>query len=187
MARRDDAFSPEETEELLRERCGDAIVGSRTEYGTFTIEVANESFADVARTGIMYEGYGVDHVHAKLFPMHGTAGNTGEDWRAVASTATGYFDRYQGYLSSHDHERADDGWLTEVADWAAAGSAKAAAMAATSAILTFSMALHRASSAQTDDFEKHSIQGKRVAPFTATGSRRRPAMPPDCRRMAATI
>ncbi|MFL1381509.1 HIT family protein [Nocardiopsis protaetiae] len=74
------------------------------------------AFADVARTGIMYEGYGVDHAHAKLFPMHGTAGNAGGGWRAVASTATGYFDRYQGYLSSHDHERADDGWLAEVAE-----------------------------------------------------------------------
>ncbi|WP_306370979.1 HIT family protein [Nocardiopsis sp. CC223A] len=74
------------------------------------------AFADVARTGIMYEGYGVDHAHAKLFPMHGTTGNAGEGWRAVASTATGYFDRYQGYLSSHDHERADDGWLARVAE-----------------------------------------------------------------------
>ena len=48
LARRGDAYSPEETEELLRERLGDAIVGTRTEYGTFTVEVANESFAEVA-------------------------------------------------------------------------------------------------------------------------------------------
>ena len=73
------------------------------------------AFADVARTGIMYEGYGVDHAHAKLFPMHGTAGNTGHGWREVASAIDGYFDRYQGYLSSHDHARADDAWLADVA------------------------------------------------------------------------
>ena len=48
LARRDDAFSPEETEQLLRERLGDAIVGTCTEYATFTVEVANESFAEVA-------------------------------------------------------------------------------------------------------------------------------------------
>ena len=48
LARRDDAFSPEETEQLLRERLGDAIVGTHTEYATFTVEVANESFAEVA-------------------------------------------------------------------------------------------------------------------------------------------
>ncbi|MEV2276263.1 HIT family protein [Nocardiopsis sp. NPDC049922] len=75
----------------------------------------DQAFPDVARTGIMYEGYGVDHAHAKLFPMHGTAGNAGTDWREVASPIDGYFDRYQGYLSSHDHHRADDTWLAEVA------------------------------------------------------------------------
>lgn len=73
------------------------------------------AFDDVARTGIMYEGYGVDHAHAKLFPMHGTAGNQGESWREVASPIDGYFDRYQGYLSSHDHTRAEDTWLADVA------------------------------------------------------------------------
>src|SRR5438552_428998 len=29
---------------------------------------------DVARTGMIVEGFGVDHVHTKLYPMHGTAG-----------------------------------------------------------------------------------------------------------------
>ena len=75
----------------------------------------DSAFDDVARTGIMYEGYGVDHAHAKLFPMHGTAGNAGPNWREVASPVEGYFDRYQGYLSSHDHTRADDAWLSDVA------------------------------------------------------------------------
>lgn len=27
---------------------------------------------DVGRTGMIFEGFGIDHVHAKLFPMHGT-------------------------------------------------------------------------------------------------------------------
>ena len=76
----------------------------------------DQAFEDVARTGIMYEGYGVDHAHAKLFPMHHTAGNQGENWREVASPITGYFDHYQGYLSSHDHVRADDAWLARVAE-----------------------------------------------------------------------
>lgn len=75
----------------------------------------DNTFADVARTGIMYEGYGIDHAHAKLFPIHGTAGNAGADWREVASPITGYFEMYQGYLSSHDHTRADDAWLSDVA------------------------------------------------------------------------
>ncbi|GAB3214034.1 hypothetical protein GCM10027294_50920 [Marinactinospora endophytica] len=73
------------------------------------------AFPDVARTGIIYEGYGVDHAHAKLFPMHGTSGNSGADWRAVESDVDLYFERYQGYLSSHDHGRADDDELTRLA------------------------------------------------------------------------
>lgn len=76
----------------------------------------DDAFPDVARTGIMYEGYGVDHAHAKLFPMHGTAGNAGDDWREVASPVEGYFEHYQGYLSSHDHKRADDAWLAGIAE-----------------------------------------------------------------------
>ncbi|PSL00154.1 diadenosine tetraphosphate (Ap4A) HIT family hydrolase [Murinocardiopsis flavida] len=74
------------------------------------------TFSDVARTGIMYEGYGVDHAHAKLFPMHGTAGNEGADWSAVHSTVDTYFDRYRGYLSSHDHARAADADLAILAE-----------------------------------------------------------------------
>ncbi|MFV2198057.1 hypothetical protein [Nocardiopsis sp. LOL_012] len=73
------------------------------------------AFDDVARTGIIYEGYGVDHAHAKLVPMHGTAGNAGGSWREVASKIEGYFESYQGYLSSHEDTRADDAHLAEVA------------------------------------------------------------------------
>ncbi|GGI05753.1 NADH-quinone oxidoreductase subunit C [Egicoccus halophilus] len=50
LARRDRALSPEETAELVRVRAGDAaVVGSTVEYGTFTLYVANEHFAEVAR------------------------------------------------------------------------------------------------------------------------------------------
>ncbi len=32
----------------------------------------DKAFDDVGRTGMFFEGYGVDHLHSKLFPMHGT-------------------------------------------------------------------------------------------------------------------
>jgi len=67
----------------------------------------------VARTGMMFEGYGVDHVHAKLFPMHGTAELT--EWRPVLADIDIYFERYEGYLSSHDGKRAEDDELAELA------------------------------------------------------------------------
>ena len=32
----------------------------------------DESLESVGRTGMFFEGYGIDHLHSKLFPMHGT-------------------------------------------------------------------------------------------------------------------
>lgn len=70
---------------------------------------------DVGRTGLMMEGFGVDHLHVKLFPMHGTAA-AASNWEAINSARPDvYFDKYAGYISSHDGRRADDAWLAQVA------------------------------------------------------------------------
>ncbi len=70
------------------------------------------SFPDVGRTGMMFEGFGVDHIHAKLFPMHGTKD---DQWKQRKSNVDIYFDTYQGYISSHDYKRAADAYLAELA------------------------------------------------------------------------
>ena len=67
---------------------------------------------DVGRTGMIFEGFGVDHIHAKLFPMHGTKM---AEWTPVKSNVDKYFDKYEGYISSHDHKRADDAQLANLA------------------------------------------------------------------------
>ena len=67
----------------------------------------------VGRTGMIFEGFGVDHVHAKLFPMHGTAG-LGQ-WKPIHSTERKFFRSYEGYISSHDGERAADDHLAAIA------------------------------------------------------------------------
>ena len=68
---------------------------------------------DVGRTGMIFEGFGVDHVHSKLFPMHGTAELGG--WRPIHGEIDTYFARYEGYLSSHDCARAEDSDLAALA------------------------------------------------------------------------
>ncbi len=73
----------------------------------------DRAFADVARTGMMLEGYGVDHLHAKLFPMHGTGGDS--TFKPISSKVDKFFDAYEGYISSHDHVRADDAELAALA------------------------------------------------------------------------
>jgi diadenosine tetraphosphate (Ap4A) HIT family hydrolase len=73
----------------------------------------DRKLADVGRTGLIFEGFGIDHLHAKLFPMHGTAGQG--EWKPIHSTLRKRFDTYEGYLSSHDGPRADDAELAQLA------------------------------------------------------------------------
>lgn len=71
-------------------------------------------FDDVSRCGMFFEGFGVDHLHAKLFPMHGTGDMS--NWAPIESKERRmYFEKYPGYLSSNDSERADDAELAELA------------------------------------------------------------------------
>ena len=67
---------------------------------------------DVGRTAMVFEGFGVDHVHAKLFPMHGTENL--KEWKPIKSNVDKYFDKYEGYISSHDFKRADDDGLAKL-------------------------------------------------------------------------
>jgi diadenosine tetraphosphate (Ap4A) HIT family hydrolase len=74
----------------------------------------DKALPDVGRTGLVFEGFGVDHIHGKLIPMHGTADM--KKWTPVASKIDKYFEKYEGYLSSHDASRADDARLAKLAD-----------------------------------------------------------------------
>lgn len=72
-------------------------------------------FEDVSRTALVLEGFGVDHVHAKLYPLHGT--NTYKhNWKEIKSDKNDFFDQYLGYISSHDSLRANDAYLKTLAE-----------------------------------------------------------------------
>ncbi|HIF9338771.1 TPA: HIT family protein [Photobacterium damselae] len=73
----------------------------------------DKSFDGVARTGMFFEGYGVDHLHSKLSPMHGTGNNS--EFQLIEANIDKFYDNYEGYLSSHDWHRADDSELTQIA------------------------------------------------------------------------
>lgn len=71
-------------------------------------------FKDSGRTGVVFEGFGVNHLHTKLFPLHGTADMA--EWKKIESKdKRDFFDTYPGYISSHDSERANDQELAELA------------------------------------------------------------------------
>lgn len=77
-----------------------------------TAKLLDAKLEDVGRTGMIFEGFGVDHIHAKLFPMHGT---NMPEWKPLKSNVDKYFEKYEGYISSHDYKRADDEKLAELA------------------------------------------------------------------------
>jgi histidine triad (HIT) family protein len=77
-------------------------------------KLLDSKLEDVGRTAMVFEGYGVDHVHAKLFPMHGTADM--KEWKAIESNIPKYFKQYEGYISSHDYERSNDEELAKLAE-----------------------------------------------------------------------
>jgi len=74
-------------------------------------KLLDSKLEDVGRTAMVFEGFGVNHIHAKLFPMHGTKGN----WTPKDSNVDKFFDKYEGYISSHNYKRADDEWLAQIA------------------------------------------------------------------------
>lgn len=76
-------------------------------------KLLDKKLEDVGRTAMMFEGFGVDHIHAKLFPMHGTANM--KEWQQLKSNVDKYFHRYEGYISSHDYKKADDTELVKLA------------------------------------------------------------------------
>ena len=75
----------------------------------------DDYFEDVGRTAMVFEGYGVDHVHAKLFPLHGT---NQKEWKPILSGPgiDKYFEKYEGYVSSHSAGRANDKELEKLAE-----------------------------------------------------------------------
>lgn len=109
---------------------GMSIVIPKEHYGSYVFEQDQEvvdglmraarkvaqaidaTFEDVGRTGLVFEGFGVNHLHAKLFPLHGTQS---DEWKQHASKINTYFEQYQGYISSNDSERADDAHLAQLA------------------------------------------------------------------------
>ena len=67
-----------------------------------------------ARCAIVFEGYGINHLHCKLIPLHGTKKD--QKWIPINSVKemNHYFDKYEGYISSHDGLRVSNEELEKV-------------------------------------------------------------------------
>lgn len=85
-----------------------ALFEAATTVGSLLTRV----FDDVGRTGMIVEGFGIDHAHIKLFPMHGTKFS---EWKPINALNRIFSERYEGFLSSHDGPRALDSDLAALA------------------------------------------------------------------------
>lgn len=66
----------------------------------------------VVRTGLMMEGFGVNHLHVKLFPMHGIES---KEWKPIVSNNPTFYPTYPGMIASNDGPRMSD---EELDQWA---------------------------------------------------------------------
>lgn len=65
---------------------------------------------DVKRVAMVIEGTGVAHVHAKLYPLHGSlGGHTG-----VLGDHTEYVEEYRGYITTIEGPKMDDAQLKDI-------------------------------------------------------------------------
>lgn len=65
------------------------------------VELLEAAFDDVGRVGFVAEGYGIDHAHLKLVPLHGTP-KDGEPWRRIVAQLRKLCPVYEGYILSSD-------------------------------------------------------------------------------------
>lgn len=71
----------------------------------------DRAFPAVGRTAMVFEGFGIDHVHAKLIPLHGTRM---AEWCPINSQVHTYHETYEGFVSTHDGPQADEALLCEI-------------------------------------------------------------------------
>lgn len=71
-------------------------------------KIIENYFEDVGRVGLIMEGTGVDHAHIKLFPMHKTKHMKDGIFKQYQSNVNIFFEKYEGYISSHDGPKADE-------------------------------------------------------------------------------
>lgn len=92
----------------------DDVITGLVLAGKKVAKILDAHFDDVGRSGVVFEGFGVDHLHLKLYPLHGT-GNMAEWQKLESGQNNQYFETYPGYISSNDSHRADDQKLAQLA------------------------------------------------------------------------
>lgn len=90
---------PSDVFSLSRQTCLNLVVAAR-----IVAKHLSRFFRDAGRTGAIIEGFGVDHAHIKLYPMHGTEMRS---WHPMLAERTYFCEQYEGFLTSQDGPKID--------------------------------------------------------------------------------
>lgn len=69
-----------------------------------------EKALNVKRVAVVFEGTGVAHVHAKLYPLHGELGGQTDVWTKHQE----FYPNYPGYISTVEGPKMSDAELDEI-------------------------------------------------------------------------
>ncbi len=58
----------------------------------------------VYKVALVIEGVGINHLHAKLYPLHGLT----KEFQPAEATETVFYEKYPGFTDTHLGKRADD-------------------------------------------------------------------------------
>ena len=81
-------------------------------------KILESFFEDTGRIGFIIEGMGINHLHTKLSPMHGTADWKNGNWTQFLSEEkeNPWYSKYNGFISSAGGAMADPTKLKELAE-----------------------------------------------------------------------
>lgn len=91
--------------DLDRDTLGELLSAARHVAGLL------EKALDVPRVNLVFEGLEVDHIHAKLYPVHGLSAK----FQKIVPSETIEFEKYQGYISTLHGPEADINELQKLA------------------------------------------------------------------------
>ena len=107
---------------------GMILLLTKTHYDSYVFDMENDIYQkflsaikkvakilekglEVKRVAMVMEGMGINHVHIKLYPLHGLTEKFKEMWGKERK----YFDKYEGYLSTQLGPQVDLKELKELA------------------------------------------------------------------------
>ena len=99
---------------------GQTLVVTKDHHGSYVFDLDDDVYEELLKTtkkvakilekglnvnkvALVFEGLGVDHIHAKLYPMHGV----GKDFKVHEAEEKVYFKEYPGYVTTKMGEWID--------------------------------------------------------------------------------